>query len=255
MASSSPSSSFFRLGACCALLALALLAGAPTLVAGPVESGAVDVALVLLTDVSRSIDDSEFQLEKHGYLTAFNAQVLAAIAGGPAGRIAVAYVEFAGADQTRTVVDWTIISDETSARAFTTALTAAPRSFYGRTAIGSGIDQAAHMLADPDLRGARLVIDVAGDGVANAGRLVTEARDAAVEAGITINGLTIINDHPVSYTYAHTQPPGGLTQWYRDNVTGGVGSFVLEVHDFQTFGEAMTRKLISEIAALPKRSG
>lgn len=223
--------------------------------AGAGESPQVDVALVLLTDVSRSIDDSEFQLEKHGYVTAFNAQVLAAIAGGPAGRIAVAYVEFAGADQTRTVVGWTIISDERSAEAFTNSLTAAPRSFYGRTAIGSGIDQAVHLLADPALQAARSVIDVAGDGVANSGRLVTEARDSAVEAGITVNGLTIINDHPVSYTYAHTQPPGGLTQWYRDNVIGGVGSFVVEVHDFQTFGEAMARKLISEIAALPRHRG
>ena len=87
-----------------------------------------------------------------------------------------------------------------------------------------------------------------GDGTNNAGRDVTEARDDAVKAGITINGLTIINDHPVSWTYAHVQPPGGLPNYYRDNVTGGPGSFVLEVHDFATFGEAMTRKLVNEIA-------
>lgn len=231
---------------------LALGVGSASAHAAP---GPVDVALVLLTDVSRSIDDTEFELEKHGYVAAFNAQVLAAVKAGPAGRIAVAYVEFAGADQTRTVVDWTVISDEQSAQAFTRAIVSAPRSFYGRTAIGSGIEQAARMLADPALKDARLVIDVAGDGVANAGLTVTEARDAAVETGITINGLAIINDHPVSYTYAHTQPPGGLTEWYRQNVTGGVGSFVLEVHDFQTFGEAMARKLISEIAALPSHRG
>ena len=69
-----------------------------------------------------------------------------------------------------------------------------------------------------------------------------------VKAGITINGLAIINDHPVSWTYAHVQPPGGLAHYYRENVTGGAGSFVLEVHDFHSFGEAMTRKLITEIA-------
>ena len=70
-------------------------------------------------------------------------------------------------------------------------------------------------------------------------------------AGVTVNGLAIINEHPVSYTYAHVQPPGGLTEWYRQNVIGGAGSFVVEVREFPAFGEAMTRKLINEIAALP----
>jgi Protein of unknown function (DUF1194) len=45
------------------------------------------------------------------------------------------------------------------------------------------------------------------------------------------------------------QPPGGLTKYYRDNVTGGPGSFVREIHDFHSFGTAMTRKLINEIAS------
>ena len=260
MASSSPSSKAVkRPRGVGFLLALALAPAAWGVAraadAPPAGEQQVDVALVLLTDVSRSIDDSEFELEKHGYVSAFNEQVMTAIKGGAAGRIAVAYVEFAGADQVRTVVDWAIISDGPSARGFTDALAAAPRSFYGRTAIGSGIDQAARMLANPAMHGARLVIDVAGDGIANAGRFITDARDAAVDAGITINGLTIINDHPVSYTYAHTQPPGGLTQWYRENVIGGPGGFVLEVHDFQSFGEAMARKLISEIAGLLTHRG
>ena len=92
------------------------------------------------------------------------------------------------------------------------------------------------------------MIDVCGDGTNNAGREVTEARDDALKAGITINGLAIINDHPVSWTFAHVQPPGGLPNYYRENVTGGPGSFVLEVHDFHSFGEAMTRKLVTEIA-------
>src|ERR1700712_1515065 len=88
----------------------------------------VDAAIVLLTDVSRSIDDTEFQLEKEGYTAAFSdPRVIAAIAGGPHARIAVAYLEFAGDDQIRTVVDWTVIDGAASALAFTTALTAEPR--------------------------------------------------------------------------------------------------------------------------------
>ncbi|HVZ09427.1 DUF1194 domain-containing protein [Rhodopila sp.] len=212
----------------------------------------VDVALVLVTDVSRSIDDAEFALEKEGYETAFNNQkVLAAIRNGPLGKIAVAYVEFASNYETRTVIDWTIISDAASAKAFTDQLKAAARSFWGRTSISAGIDQAMQLFAEAGIQATRRVIDVCGDGTNNAGRDAGDARDDAVKAGVTINGLTIINDHPVSWTFSHVQPPGGLPNYYRENVIGGPASFVLEVHDFSTFGEAMTRKLVSEIAGLP----
>ena len=215
-------------------------------------SDEVDLALVLVTDVSRSIDDNEFQLEKIGYTSAFtNEKVLNAIKSGPMGAIAVAYVEFASAFEVRTVLDWTFIRDAASAAAFAKKLEAAPRSFWGRTAIGAGIDHAVAMFAESNVNAARRTIDVCGDGTSNAGREVTAARDDAVALGITVNGLAIINEHPVSWTFAHVQPPGGLPNYYRENVTGGPGSFVLEVRDFRTFGEAMTRKLIAEIAALP----
>jgi hypothetical protein len=238
---------------CLGLVVCLLLSAAATRAA---EFQPVDSALVLVTDVSRSIDDKEFQLEKQGYVTAFNdPRVIAAIQAGPNGRIIVAYIEFAGADEVRTVLDWTVIDGQTTAAAFGLALNTAERSFYGRTAIGSGLDRAVHMLAEPNLKGARLIVDVAGDGTSNAGPPVTEIRDQAVAAGITINGLAIINDHPESYSFAHVQPPGGLAQWYRDNVAGGPYNFVLEVHDFHTFGEAMARKLLSEIAGFTHPNG
>ena len=214
----------------------------------------VDLALVLVTDVSRSIDDVEFALEKDGYAAAFaNDQVLTAIKNGPLGKIAVAYVEFASAFEVKTVLDFTVIQDPASAKAFVARMTAAPRSFSGRTAIGAGIDHAVAMLAEGGIAASRRTIDVCGDGTNNAGRDVAAARDDAVASGITINGLAIINDHPVSWTFAHVQPPGGLPNYYRENVTGGPGSFVLEVRDFRTFGDAMTRKLVAEIAGLPPR--
>jgi len=220
------------------------------LAASPAPAGDVDVALVLVTDVSRSIDDSEFKLEKDGYANAFSSQtVLNAIQGGPAGQIAVAYVEFASGFEVRTVLDWTVIRDKASAQAFVDRLSTAPRSFWGRTAIGAGVEQGMQLLAETGLNPTHRVIDVCGDGTNNAGREVADVRDEAVKAGITINGLAIINDHPVSWTFAHVQPPGGLANYYRDNVTGGPASFVLEVHDFTSFGEAMTRKLVQEIAA------
>ena len=141
-----------------------------------------------------------------------------------------------------------MLRDDAYARDFAARLMAAPRSFRGRTAIGAGIDEAMQDLAASGFKGARQVIDVCGDGTSNSGPPVEAERDRAVAAGVTINGLTIINDHPVSYIYAHVQPPGGLTNWYRAHVTGGPGSFVVEVHAFADFGRAMTRKLIDEIA-------
>jgi hypothetical protein len=235
-------------------LLLAVLAALLPAVAHAAPNGQppVDLALVLVTDVSRSIDDSEFTLEKKGYAAAFtDGRVIDAIRGGMNGAIAVAYVEFASDSQVRTVLDWTMIRDTASAHGFVDRLLAEPRSFWGRTAISAGIDHAARMLAQAPVEAMRRVIDVCGDGTNNAGRAVTEARDEALAAGITINGLAIINDHPASWTFAHVQPPGGLDTYYRRNVTGGPGSFVLTVHDFQSFGEAMTRKLVNEVATRP----
>lgn len=239
------------------MLRLLCLLVSSFLVSSPVHAADnVDLAIVLVTDVSRSIDDAEYKLEKEGYSAALtNPAVINAIQSGPSGTIAIAYVEFASSFEVRTVLDWTTIHDKESAQTFVDHLAAAPRSFWGRTAISSGIDRAVQLLAESGLNPTRRMIDVCGDGTNNAGRDVTEARDDALKAGITINGLAIINDHPMSWTFAHVQPPGGLPNYYRTNVTGGAGSFVLEVHDFHSFGEAMTRKLVTEIAgrAVPSR--
>jgi hypothetical protein len=211
---------------------------------------AVDVALVLVGDVSRSIDEGEYQLMKDGYAAALtDPRVLDAITEGQYHAIAVTYIEFAGAGEVRTVLDWAVLRDTATVGAFAAKLPATPRSYVGRTAIGDALTFARQLLADAAFPGARQVIDVCGDGTSNSGQLLTEARDAAVAAGMTVNGLTIINEHAPAYMWAHTHPPGGLTKWYRDNVIGGPGAFVLEVHDFAAFGEALVRKLVQEIAA------
>jgi hypothetical protein len=210
---------------------------------------AVDVALVLVDDVSRSINDTEFDLQKKGYFAAFtDPKVIGAIRGGPSGQIAVAYVEFASESEVRTVLDWTVIRDDASARAFAHAMIASPRSFSGRTAIGSGIDEGMRVLARLRLQADRKVIDVCGDGTSNSGRAVTDARDDATAQGVVINGLALANESNVPWLQAHTHPPGGLGNYYRGNVTSGEGSFVIEIHSYDGFAEAMTRKLVEEIS-------
>lgn len=231
-----------------ALILLLLILAVPARANEP-----VDLTLVLVSDVSRSVDDAEFRMQKAGYVAALNdPRVLAAIRGGAIGAIAIAYVEFAGSFEVNTVLDWRVVRDAASAQALTDALDAAPRSFWGRTSISAGIDRAMLLLTENGFETQRRVIDVAGDGTNNSGRDAATARDEAVAAGVTVNGLAIINDNPVNSNFAHVQPPGGLTEWYRQNVAGGPGSFVVETREFAAFGEAITRKLINEIAALPE---
>jgi hypothetical protein len=212
----------------------------------------VDLRLVLAADVSRSINDPEFALQRKGYAAAITDQrVMEAIHAGRHGAILVAFVEWAGAGEEQTVVDWTRIASDNDAQAFAGHLTDAPRSFFGRTAIGSAIAFAFGKFAASGVDADRNVIDVSGDGVNNQGVSVEGARDAAVEAGATINGLAIFNKTAAEeggYLAAHTNPPGGIDGYYRDHVIGGSGAFVLKIEDFNSFEQAMIRKLITEIS-------
>jgi hypothetical protein len=222
---------------------------------GAARAESVDVALVLAADVSRSVDEGEFKLQREGYATGITSpRVLAAIQAGTHREIAVCFIEWAGPDEQNVVVKWTVIGDAEAAEDFAANLRKEPRSFMGRTSISAAIDFAMVEFAKSGVTADRRIIDVSGDGTNNAGRPITDARDEAVAKGVTINGLAIINQRPEGYLYAHTQPPGGLPNWYKDNVIGGPGSFLQVVQDFSTFGDAITNKLLSEIAEADGRS-
>jgi len=213
------------------------------------QSTTVDIELVLAVDVSRSIDDDEYTLQKRGYAEAFtNPAVLNAIRANPNQRIAVTLLEWAGSDFQRVVVPWTMISDEEGGKLFSEALLGSPRSFWGWTSISGAID-ASVPLFGRGYAGARKVIDVSGDGVNNSGRPASSARDDALAAGITINGLVIMNDKPNPGFVQRPQPP--LDEFYRDNVIGGPGAFLVAIDDFDSFAFAIVNKLIKEIAGLP----
>jgi hypothetical protein len=237
--------------------ALALAAGARARRAFGAEQ--VDLALVLAADVSRSINDDEFQLQRNGYATAItSAAVLNAISLGERRAIALCYNEWAGEGEEKVLLDWAVIRDKDSARAFADKLLAQPRAYLGRTAIGSAIEFSMNLIAESGFDAPRHVIDVSGDGTSNQGDTVTVARDAAVAAGATINGLAIFNKRAAAqggYLAAHTNPPGGIAKYYRDNVIGGPGAFVEQIDDFNSFGEAMIRKLVSEIARIEPAQG
>jgi len=209
----------------------------------------VDLLLVLSSDVSRSIDAPKFKLQRDGYAAAIvNPRVLQAIRSGALGKIAVTLVEWSGIGAQKIVIDWSIIRDEATAKDFSAQIVEAPRAFADRTSISGGIDFAMAQLARAPFQSNRRTIDVSGDGTNNSGREVTFARDEAVAKGVTINGLVILSQ-PVSWNADHTNPPGGLDNYYRNNVIGGPGSFVMVANGFESFGNAILSKLIAEVAA------
>jgi Protein of unknown function (DUF1194) len=229
-----------------AAVAFAVLA-ASVAVAG---AQTVDLLLVLASDVSRSVDQPKFQLQRDGYAAAItDARVLDAIRSGPNRQIAVCFIEWSGAGAQKLVIDWTIIRDTSTAQQFSSQLVEAPRSFADRTSISGGIEFAMQQLTRAPFQAARRTIDVSGDGTNNAGRDVRLARDEAVAKGITINGLVIFSERPLSWNAEHTNPPGGLDHYYRDNVIGGPGAFVMAAENFSSFGQAIISKMIAEVAA------
>ena len=123
-----------------------------------------------------------------------------------------------------------------------------PRSFADRTSISGGIDFAVEQLARAPFAAKRRTIDVSGDGTNNSGRDVVAARDEALAKGITINGLVILSERPLAWNPEHTNPPGGLANYYREHVIGGPGAFVMEAKDFNSFGQAIINKMVAEIA-------
>ena len=219
--------------------------------ASPARTEPVDLLLVLAADVSRSVDSQKFQLQREGYAAALaDPRVIDAIQSGRRGRIGVLFLEWSGFGNQKVVIDWTVVDGPKAAQAFGDRLLESPRSFADRTSISGGIDAAVAQLARAPFEAQRRTIDVSGDGTNNAGRDVGLARDEALALGISINGLVILSETPLPWNPEHTNPPGGLTKYYRDNVIGGPGSFVLEAKDFNSFGEAIVKKMIAEIAEL-----
>ena len=227
-----------------ALCALLAVTSAPVRAAEP-----VDLLLVLASDVSRSVDTRKFELQRQGYAAALsNPRVIEAIKSGPHGRIAICFIEWSGATSQKVVIDWTIVSDMASARKIGDQMLELPRSFADRTSISAGLEYAMNQLEQAPFQATRRTIDVSGDGTNNSGRDIASVRDEVLAKSVTINGLVILSDTPLPWNPEHTNPPGGLDEYYRRNVTGGPGSFVMVAENHNSFGQAIVKKMIAEIA-------
>jgi hypothetical protein len=223
-----------RTVAACALIFL--LAGAGT--AAPAEVQ-VDLQLVLAVDASGSVNMRRFELQKQGYAAAFrNPRVLSAIRSGISQAIAVTMLQWTGPRLQVHVVPWMVVKDEASAEALAAAIEGVPRKLFGGgTSISGAIDYSRLILAQSPFTATRRTIDVSGDGANNVGRPASLARDEAVRDGITINGLPIVAVEPDLDTY------------YFENVIGGPGAVMVPADSYESFAEAILKKLIIEIAS------
>ena len=213
----------------------------------------VDLELVLAVDVSGSVDEVEGRLQRMGYVNAFRSPaVLRAIQSGRRKSIAVTYMEWAGFDFQRIIVGWKRIHDGASAEAFAYLLSQAPIGVGPYTSISGAIEFALPLFENNGFTSERRTIDISGDGPNNSGDYVTNARDRAIRAGVTINGLPIVNNRPSPWG---RMPMPNLDLYYRKCVIGGRRSFLVVANDFKSFGRAIRRKLILEIVGLPGRKG
>ena len=220
-----------------AILAVAL--GLP-LSGASAGSDRADVALVLAIDVSGSVNDNRFKLQREGIAAALESEeVAAAVSGGVNQTVEIAIVEWAEAQ--RILVPWTVLHGRDDLEALAARLRSASRSWvHTLTDPGGGIAAAEHLFAEQPLVGRRQVIDVSGDGRQNTGEVPTvDARDAAVSHGLTVNGLPITSGE---------EP--GIEGWYRANVVGGQGAFLVVADSYDAFAAAFRQKLTLEITGL-----
>jgi len=210
----------------------------------PAAQQQVDVKLVLAVDVSPSIDNREYEVERDGTAAAFaDPDVIKAIQNGSLGRIAVSVIHFSSQQFNRVVIDWTIVRDRASALAFAQSIRRIPRTPGRRTSISSALQLGSLLLeaSEKDITATRRVIDVTGDGPNNAGDSMTLAHDKTIAQGIVVNGLPVMDDQANGYFE-------GLDKYYAGCVTGGPGAFVVVVKSYRDYASAMRHKLILEIS-------
>ena len=225
-------------------VAAALVASAAPADAAPGDLP-VDVELVLAVDASFSVGGREQDIQRIGYVAAFrDPQVVAALTGGPHGRSAVAYVEWADEGFQHLVVEWTLIEAPADAATFAARLKSAPIRRSGSTSLSRALAYSAALFAGNGFAGERLVIDISGDGANNDGPPVDEARDAVASLGITVNGLPLL-------TKEADASPVDLADYFAGCVIGGVGAFSHAVDKSDDIPAAIRRKMVMELAGLP----
>jgi len=194
------------------------------------------LALLLAIDVSSSIDDEEYALQRDGLAAAIlNEDVQAALLPNAGNTVALAVYEWSGRYQSEIKLDWTAIRTRADILRVAETLAAATRSQKEfPTAIGYALGFGATMLRhSPPCDDKK--IDLSGDGPNNEGFAPPLAYAAFPLADVTVNALAIEATEP------------GLSEYYRREVVNGPGAFVIAATGFHDFKRAMTMKLLREL--------
>jgi hypothetical protein len=225
----------------------------------------VDTALIVSVDISNSVDAEGYRLQMDGIANALeDPSVIDAITGGPNGNILFTMITWAA--DTRIAVPWTVIANKTDAKSVAQRVRTMPRNWAGGayTCMARMLEYVdSIVVAQKPYRALRTVLDVSGDGTDNcADEVPTQSqRDAIVAKGVVVNGLPIrtrdlpghditISGKPILGDVA-PQDWDALLDWYRNNVKGGPGSFILPADGYKDFGRAIRQKFVIEISGIP----
>jgi hypothetical protein len=216
----------------------ACLIALPFQTAAQAQRRQVDLGLALAADCSGSVHAEHYALQQRGYAEAFRSkEVRQAIRSGIHGAIAIAYYQWSGYKLQNLILPWTVLGSDDDIMRFAARMEQAERTIFGGGTSPTGAIEFGHgLLNDLPVQTTRRVIDISGDGRNNTGPPPAEARRAALEAGIVINGLPIL----------HMEPD--IDEYYEKFVIGGPGAFLVPARDYSSFAAAVRRKLVLEIA-------
>jgi len=194
---------------------------------------ACDTALLLTIDVSNSIDTAEYRLQTDGLADALlDGEVAEALLQG---NVALAVVQWSGMERQDWSIPWARMNSQADIDEFAIKARTMPRAFVqSDTAPAEAIRFAATKFdLVPDC--ARRVIDVSGDGTANSGADVRQARNEAEQMGITINGIAI-------------ESMGVAITGFFERAIITRDGFVITARGHREYPDAIRRKIIRETA-------
>jgi Protein of unknown function (DUF1194) len=220
----------------------------------------VDTALVVAVDVSNSVDEQRYRLQMEGIAQALeDPEVVRAITGGGKGSILFSLLTWS--DRPNVTVPWTRIGSLVEARALALRVRTLPREAGEFTCMSRMMRYVSDKIV-PQIPAVatKVVLDVSGDGRdnCNADEPIDAVRDELVKYGVTVNGLPILeggqDEEAAQLTIKSYLPEQQdmpeLERWFRDNVKGGGGSFVLPANGYSDFGRAIRQKFVLEVSML-----
>jgi hypothetical protein len=196
------------------------------------------VSIVTGVDVSASITPEELALQLDGISSALQSPaVLSAILSQGCARFSV----FLWASEEEIVVlPWTDVRGEVDAAAVGQVLSQAAQHYsreVGALTDVSGALEFSWMLLNQNPPTGKQVVNLISNGEDNVsdGPQIVSARMRA--AGVVINAVLM-------------GPSATIDEWYRVNVTGGIGSFIMRIDASEDVAAAFRSKFILDLSAL-----